>query len=97
MSHRACKAIECDVCGYYFAFDDNVNTVPTHECKPNRRIQIKEAWGDAGQQGLRIGKDYMVNGMTWTPVLWDGEEDPDFIKSHAIEPVPSKAQFSGAG
>ena len=49
--------------------------------------KIKEGWEDAGKTGVIVidepVKD-LVNGTSWTAVLWDGEEDPTFFKSRGL-------------
>lgn len=45
---------------------------------------IKSGWFNAGQQFEILGDSINVNGMQWTPVLYNGEEDPDFLKTDAI-------------
>lgn len=49
-------------------------------------IVIKAGWEGAGKQGKVVG--CAINSETtqeWTPVLWDGEEDPEFFKSAGLE------------
>jgi hypothetical protein len=53
----------------------------------NKRIRIKKGWHDEGKTGVCVGPDADINGQAWTPVLWDGEEDPDFHKAHSLERV----------
>jgi hypothetical protein len=53
------------------------------------RVRVKQGWRNAhnaGREGTRLGFDVMC-GQSWTPVLWDGEEDPDFHKSAGIENI----------
>ena len=50
------------------------------------RVRIKNGWDQAGRIGHVIGKLITTeDGMSWTPVLWEGEEDPDWSKSSALE------------
>lgn len=57
------------------------------EQKPvkNLRGEIETGWYDAGKKFEILGDSIEVNGMRWTPVLYDGHEDPDFLKTHAIK------------
>lgn len=48
-------------------------------------VAIKEGWEGAGRLGYAVGPDVMVSGQEWTPVLWNGEEDPDWHKSAGLE------------
>lgn len=48
------------------------------------RLRIKDGWGEAGREGIRLGPDIFCL-QNWTPVLWDGEEDPTFHKSDGLE------------
>lgn len=48
------------------------------------RVRIREGWHGAGQEGLRLGPDVFTQ-QEWTPVLWDGEEDPDWHKASGLE------------
>lgn len=50
------------------------------------RLKIAENWFDAGRAGFRVGPDFSVNGTLWTPILFDGEEDPDLYKAESLEP-----------
>jgi hypothetical protein len=47
-------------------------------------LKIKHGWEDAGRTGQRIGHDVLVNGILWTPILWDDEEDPDWHKAQSL-------------
>jgi hypothetical protein len=53
-------------------------------------IKIKDGWEDAGRHGEQLGDPIEVNGMSWTPVLFQDEEDPDFFKTAALEPAFSR-------
>jgi len=49
---------------------------------------IKEGWEDAGLRGKVLGPDVICPnraGQKWTPVLWDGEEDPDWNKTAGLD------------
>jgi hypothetical protein len=56
------------------------------------RVRIRAGWDEAGKEGTIIGEPVFV-GQSWTPVLWDSEEDPDFYKTVALE-VPGGAWVS---
>lgn len=55
------------------------------ESEPER-LRIKDGWHEAGKTGKRIGWDVIVK-QSWTPVLWDDEEDPDWFKAAGLEAV----------
>jgi len=48
------------------------------------RVRIKAGWLDEGLLGTVIGAQVLL-GQWWCPVLWDGEEDPDWNKSAGLE------------
>lgn len=48
------------------------------------RVRIRGGWMDAGRKGRTIGPAKVVNGTSWTPLVWDGEEDPDFFKTAGL-------------
>ena len=52
------------------------------------KVIIKEGWEDAGKIGEVIGEvQYLTAaGQEWTPVLWDGDEDPSWCKSAGLRP-----------
>lgn len=49
------------------------------------KSKIKNGWYGAGDEVEILGEPITVNGMEWTPVLEDGEEDPTFHKTAGIE------------
>jgi len=51
-----------------------------------RRVEIRKDWEDAGKQGVALSNPIWSQ-QDWLPVLWDGEEDPDFIKVASIKIV----------
>jgi len=53
------------------------------------RVRIKAGWLDEGLLGTVIGAQVLL-GQWWCPVLWDGEEDPDWNKSAGLELVGDK-------
>ncbi len=62
------------------------------------RCRGKEKWDISGKMGTVLGEAIFVK-QFWTPVLWDGEEDPDFVKTAGIEllknPAPSICKTCG--
>jgi hypothetical protein len=50
------------------------------------RVTIKTGWDGAGRSGTVIGKPTYQGGQPWTPVVWDDDEDPDWIKTAAVVP-----------
>ena len=66
------------------------------------RVQMKEGWISdldhdfPNRKGSVVGPTIDI-GQLWTPILWDGEEDPDFTKAAGLErefipPPPDKAE-----
>ena len=49
-----------------------------------KKCKIKDGWVDEGKSGVVLGDSVWVE-QFWTPVLWDGEEDPDFVKTAGID------------
>lgn len=48
------------------------------------RVHIRPGWYEAGKLGTRLGPDIHVGGQSWTPVLWDSEDDPTFHKTAGL-------------
>lgn len=55
--------------------------------KVEDRIRIRDGWEEAGKTGTAIGPAFFY-GQLWTPVVWDDNEDPDFVKSIALQRLP---------
>jgi len=53
----------------------------------NARVRIKCGWSGAGNSGTAVGEPVFIE-QWWLPILWDGEEDPDFHKLAGIELKP---------
>ena len=55
--------------------------------KRGTKLEIKAGWGSEGRLGTCMGPDLEVNktSVSWTPVLWDEEEDPDWFKTRGLE------------
>lgn len=53
------------------------------------RVRIKKGWGDEGREGIRLTDDldHPELRQRWTPVLWDGEDEPSLFKSAGLEGV----------
>jgi len=51
---------------------------------PPVRVQVCDGWYEEGKEGAVIGPSTDINGMRWTPVLWDGEEDPTWFKQYGL-------------
>lgn len=60
------------------------NLMGSWDAKKRDRVRIMAGWDQAGKLGHRLGADILVGGQTWTPVLWDGEEDPDWHKAAGL-------------
>lgn len=54
-----------------------------------RRCIIREGWAFAGREGTIIGESVFVE-QSWTPVLWDDEEDPEFFKTGALQIIEER-------
>lgn len=52
---------------------------------PSARVMIKTGVEGAGRKGWLVGSILEINGMRWAPVLWDGEEDPDWFKAGCLK------------
>jgi len=52
--------------------------------KGMKSVEIKQGWGSAGKRGLLLGSNVECEGMEWTPVLWEDEEDPDWFKTQGL-------------
>lgn len=52
------------------------------------KAKVKKGWYDAGKIFFILGDSVRVNVMDWTPIVYDGEEDPDWIKTSAVEIIP---------
>ena len=48
-------------------------------------VVVRPGWVDAGRRGRSLGEHITVNGMQWTPVLWDDADEPAFAKSITLE------------
>ena len=48
------------------------------------KVRIRFGWVQFGKVGVIIGEPVFV-GQSWTPVVWDDEEDPEFYKTVALE------------
>jgi hypothetical protein len=48
------------------------------------RAKGKTGWDVEGRSCTVLGEPVFVL-QNWTPVLWDDEEDPTFVKSAALE------------
>ena len=56
-------------------------------CKKYKRIRVKNGWECNGLGGFCLGDSIEVSGTKWTPVLFDGFEDPEFFKTEGLENV----------
>lgn len=61
-------------------------TCDTKDIQPKiMKAKVKEGWHDAGKICEVIGLPIHVNGMSWMPIVWEDEEDPDWFKSSGLE------------
>ena len=62
----------------------------------NSFVKIRDGWQWAGRVGLVLAspictRQYPLSGgQSWTPVLWEDEEDPDFFKTAGLESCTPK-------
>lgn len=68
-------------------FDHNEPEERPASLRPER-LRIREGWDSAGSSGDRLGPDVSAGGLRWTPILFDGCEDPDLHKANALEAIP---------
>lgn len=62
------------------------------------RVIVRDDWEGAGRLGQVIGPEVKrPDQVAWTPVFWDGEEDPDWTKTAAIRLFVEKEFKSYAG
>lgn len=56
------------------------------------RIRMLAGWPGFGRRGWKIAPDVILDAgegwKAWTPVLWDGEKDPDWQESDRLELNP---------
>jgi hypothetical protein len=49
-------------------------------------VEIREGWDGKGRKGVVVGS--VAEGRDrddWTPILWDGDDDPTFFKGEGLE------------
>lgn len=57
-------------------------------------VRINKGWENAGRIGKKLGESILIE-QWWTPVLWEGDEDPDWHKAAALTIVdPDKPEPS---
>jgi len=49
-----------------------------------KRVRVKEGYGEYGKVGVQLGPSVWVE-QSWTPVLWNDEEDPNWFKTAGLE------------
>lgn len=54
------------------------------------RVRIRKGWEGSGRLGTQIAPDVFEE-LQWSPVLWDGEIDPDFFKTAGLERYSGRA------
>ncbi|KKM79726.1 hypothetical protein LCGC14_1347130 [marine sediment metagenome] len=54
------------------------------------RVRIKGDWFSAGKIGRQVGPNVSCHDLSWTPVLWDDEVDPDWHKTAGLEVEATK-------
>lgn len=66
---------------------DNAFVVDPHGFSIRTRVQIRKDWERAGRKGTTLGPSVIVNGQSWTPVLWEdgqGEDGFEFQKTISL-------------
>jgi hypothetical protein len=66
-----------------FATDHFISMIDTDTKFTRLRVQIRDGWMHEGKQGTLLGPPVYAQ-QNWSPVLWDGEEDPDFHKTKGL-------------
>ena len=64
-----------------------------NEITVGSRIRIKDGWGGAGKVGEKVGSNVFVE-QWWTPVLLNGQKNPEFRKTVALESVQISPESS---
>ena len=50
------------------------------------RMRIRHLWEGAGKEGFKIGPDFKgPDGMIWTPIIFDDEQAPEWVKARSLE------------
>ena len=52
------------------------------------RVRIKHGWEDAGRIGTVLRELKGPDGIGWTVLVWDDDEDPTTFKTRGLEPIP---------
>jgi hypothetical protein len=71
---------------------DRIDLFAADRRSESARVRIKESWMNAGRFATQLGPPVFVEQL-WTPVLWDGDDVPDFFKTAGLESIsdsPSK-------
>ena len=50
-------------------------------------VEIRDDWQDKGKRGKVLGAAIVLGGMSWTPILWNADEDPDWHKTEGLQEV----------
>jgi hypothetical protein len=50
------------------------------------RMRIKSGWDCAGRVGKVLGPNIYI-GQAWTPIQWEGSDEPDWHKTAGLEQV----------
>jgi chromosome segregation ATPase len=68
---------------------DKLNEREPEKKSEPQRVTLRSGWGNCGRDGTAIGPNIELD-QPWTPVLWDGEEDPEFFKTAGLIFLPKE-------
>jgi hypothetical protein len=54
------------------------------------RIRVKDGYDQGKRQGILLGEVVTIYGIGWAPILWDGDDDPDWFKANGLEKIIEK-------
>ena len=50
----------------------------------SNKVRIKHGWPVAGKTGIVLAADIHLS-QTWTPLLWDGDDEPSLFNTSGLE------------
>jgi len=54
------------------------------QLEKKQTVIMRDGWEDEGKIGTVLGEVFFAQ-QHWTPILWDGEEDPSFHKTAGLK------------
>ena len=70
---------------------DEVFSSETYSKKPSNKIRVCTRHGYGGREGVALGPNIVVGG-TWTPVLWDDNDKPEFFRTDRRVFLPTNSK-----